>query len=138
MRATDGARASSAALCCSGIATAQEADRQSDRREIGAVLERIEQAWNTHDMHALANLFHEDGVWVLWTGLVWTGRKAIEDGHAEVHKTARLHVLRRADAFEHSLRHLSRLRSRLFDRAAERERNAHASMSAHFRLAEQA
>ena len=76
-----------AALCYSGAALTQEAARESDRREIAAILERIEQAWNTHDMHALANLFHEDGIWVLWTGQVWTGRKAIEDGHAEVHKT---------------------------------------------------
>jgi uncharacterized protein (TIGR02246 family) len=32
-------------------------------------------------------MFHEDGIWILWTGAVWTGRRAIEDGHAEVHKT---------------------------------------------------
>jgi hypothetical protein len=29
-----------------------------------------ETAWNEHDMHALAGLFHEDAVWVLWTGEV--------------------------------------------------------------------
>jgi uncharacterized protein (TIGR02246 family) len=74
-------------LFCSSTTEAQDAARESDRREISAILERIEQAWNTHDMHALGNLFHEDGVWVLWTGLVWNGRKAIADGHAEVHKT---------------------------------------------------
>ena len=38
-------------------------------------------------MHALANLFHEDGTWVLWTGQVWKGRNTIEEGHAAVHKT---------------------------------------------------
>jgi len=38
-------------------------------------------------MHAFANLFHEDAVWVLWTGNVWKGRTAIENGHASVHKT---------------------------------------------------
>lgn len=45
------------------------------------------EAWNTHDMHALASLFHDDGIWVLWTGQVWTGRTAIEDGHAAGHRT---------------------------------------------------
>ncbi len=38
-------------------------------------------------MHAFASQFHEDAVWVLWTGEVWKGRKAIEQGHAAVHKT---------------------------------------------------
>ena len=38
-------------------------------------------------MHAFASLFHEDGVWILWTGDVWKGRNAIEEGHAAVHKT---------------------------------------------------
>jgi uncharacterized protein (TIGR02246 family) len=59
----------------------------SDRKQITAIVERWEEAWNTHDMHALASMFHEDGVWVLWTGQVWTGRAAIEEGHAAVHRT---------------------------------------------------
>ena len=59
----------------------------SDREQITAIVSRWEAAWNAHDMHALASMFHEDGVWVLWTGQVWTGRAAIEEGHAEVHKT---------------------------------------------------
>jgi uncharacterized protein (TIGR02246 family) len=65
----------------------QSALRDSDRKQIDAILQGVEGAWNQHDMHAFANLFHEDGVWILWTGHVWTGRKAIEDGHAEVHRT---------------------------------------------------
>ena len=36
---------------------------------------------------AFASLFHQDGIWILWTGQVWKGRTAIEDGHAAVHKT---------------------------------------------------
>lgn len=63
------------------------ATRASDREQITAIVEKWEESWNTHDMHALASMFHEDGVWVLWTGQVWTGRSAIEAGHAEVHKT---------------------------------------------------
>ena len=58
-----------------------------DRQQITAILSRWEEAWNTHDMSAFAALFHEDGVWVLWTGDVWTGRQKIEEGHAAVHKT---------------------------------------------------
>lgn len=65
----------------------QSAARNADREQINAILRGVEDAWNRHDMHALANLFHEDGVWILWTGHVWTGRKAIEEGHAEVHRT---------------------------------------------------
>ena len=62
-------------------------DRGVDRKELTALLERWEDAWNKHDMHALAALFHEDAVWVLWTGEVWTGRQRFEDGMTEVHKT---------------------------------------------------
>lgn len=77
-------------LCCSRAPMAQEstsAARESEREEIIAILQAWEEAWNTHDMRAFANLFHEDGVWVLWTGQVWAGRQAIEEGHAEVHRT---------------------------------------------------
>lgn len=59
----------------------------ADREHITATVTRWEAAWNAHDMTAFASLFHEDGVWVLWTGDVWTGRRAIEEGHAAVHKT---------------------------------------------------
>jgi uncharacterized protein (TIGR02246 family) len=78
------------AFCCSRALMAQEqtsAARDSDRDEIIAILKAWEDAWNRHDMRAFGRLFHEDGVWVLWTGQIWTGRKAIEEGHAEVHRT---------------------------------------------------
>lgn len=70
-----------------GEASAQSPSLESDRREVSAILTKVEEAWNTHDMRAFANLFHENGVWILWTGQVWAGRKAIEEGHAEVHRT---------------------------------------------------
>lgn len=63
------------------------ADRTADREQIAAMLTRWEAAWNRHDMAAFASLFHDDGVWVLWTGAVWQGRQVIEEGHAEVHRT---------------------------------------------------
>lgn len=59
----------------------------ADREHITAIIDRWEKAWNSHDMRAFANLFHDGGIWVLWTGEVWTGRTAIEEGHAAVHKT---------------------------------------------------
>jgi uncharacterized protein (TIGR02246 family) len=58
-----------------------------DREQITAILGGWENAWNTHDIAAFASLFHEDGVWVLWTGEVWARRQLIEEGHAAVHKT---------------------------------------------------
>ena len=73
-------------LACTGTLVAQE-PRESDRKEITAILDKWEKAWNDHDMRAFGDLFHEDGVWILWNGQVWTGRKAIADGHAEVHRT---------------------------------------------------
>jgi uncharacterized protein (TIGR02246 family) len=59
----------------------------ADREALAALVHNWESAWNTHDMHAFGELFHEDGVWILWTGEVWKGRTAIEEGHAAVHKT---------------------------------------------------
>jgi uncharacterized protein (TIGR02246 family) len=59
----------------------------ADEKQVSAIVNGLERAWNEHDMHALANLFHEDGIWVLWTGQVWKGRNTIEEGHAAVHKT---------------------------------------------------
>jgi uncharacterized protein (TIGR02246 family) len=58
-----------------------------DLRQINEIFERWQNAWNTHDMRAFAQLFHDDATWVVWTGRVWRGRQAIEDGHVEVHRT---------------------------------------------------
>jgi uncharacterized protein (TIGR02246 family) len=77
-----------AVLTCQPLESASVAeDRAADRKELSSLLERWEDAWNSHDMHALAALFHEDAVWVLWTGEVWIGRKRFENGMVEVHKT---------------------------------------------------
>ena len=65
----------------------QPSGQAADRAQIEAILARWEDAWNRHDMQAFAAQFHDDGVWILWTGDVWTGREAIEQGHAAVHKT---------------------------------------------------
>jgi uncharacterized protein (TIGR02246 family) len=77
-------------LAAASTAISQDApadDRIRDREQITAIIQRWEEAWNSHDMRAFGTLFHEDGTWILWTGAVWTGRAAIEEGHAAVHKT---------------------------------------------------
>ena len=81
-----GALAVVAALTCS-LAWAQDQQRAEDRRQITDLLQRWETFWNTHDMRAFGELFHEDGVWVLWTGDVWRGRRTIQEGMARVHET---------------------------------------------------
>jgi uncharacterized protein (TIGR02246 family) len=58
-----------------------------DLREINGIFERWQSAWQAHDMRAFGQMFHEDATWVVWTGRVWKGRQAIEDGHAEAHRT---------------------------------------------------
>jgi uncharacterized protein (TIGR02246 family) len=76
---------------CMVVAVGSQRDQSvgsaADRDQITAIVTRWETAWNTHDMTAYASLYHDDGVWVLWTGDVWTGRRAIEEGHAAAHKT---------------------------------------------------
>jgi uncharacterized protein (TIGR02246 family) len=77
-----------AVLACQPLQSAAVGEnRADDRKELDALLKNWESAWNKHDMQALASLFHEDAVWVLWTGEVWTGRKRFQDGMVEVHKT---------------------------------------------------
>lgn len=58
-----------------------------DLRQINGIFERWQNAWNAHDMHAFAQLLDEDATWIVWTGLIWKGRQAIEAGHAEAHRT---------------------------------------------------
>ena len=56
-------------------------------RQINVIFERWQSAWNAHDIHAFAQLLDEDATWIVWTGLIWRGRHAIEAGHAEAHRT---------------------------------------------------
>ena len=67
-----------------GPATELPAD---DLRQINRIFEQWQSAWNRHDMRAFAQLFHDDATWIVWTGRVWRGRQAIEDGHVEAHRT---------------------------------------------------
>jgi hypothetical protein len=49
--------------------------------------DRVEPSPISAERAAFASVFHDDGVWTLWTGDVWKGRRAIEQGHAAAHKT---------------------------------------------------
>ena len=49
----------------------------ADRAEINALFTRWEKAWEDGDAVAWSRLFHEDGIWILWTGGEWRGRAQI-------------------------------------------------------------
>ena len=59
----------------------------SDSAQVVSIVDNWQVAWNTHDMRMFGNLFHEDGIWVLWNGKVWKSRDTIQAGLAQVHKT---------------------------------------------------
>jgi uncharacterized protein (TIGR02246 family) len=61
--------------------------RASDIVQVIALVDSMEISWNTHDVQALANLFHANAIWVLFNSEVLQGRESIEAGHALVHKT---------------------------------------------------
>jgi uncharacterized protein (TIGR02246 family) len=66
---------------------AQPAAMQSDREQITTVMAALDETWNKHDMHAHAELFHEDGVWIAWTGEVLNGAVDYETRLTPLHKT---------------------------------------------------
>jgi uncharacterized protein (TIGR02246 family) len=59
----------------------------ADLRQINGIFERWENAWNTHNGRAWAELFHDDATWILWTGAVWKGRDVIEKGIGDAYGT---------------------------------------------------
>jgi uncharacterized protein (TIGR02246 family) len=54
----------------------------ADRRGIVALVEAIERAWNAGDVKSYARLYAQDAAYLTRAGILWTGRKAIERGHA--------------------------------------------------------
>src|SRR4051812_48058381 len=61
-----------------------EAIRQQDDTEIRASLERMVAAWDAGDAAAFAAEFTSDATYVIYVGLVYQGRAAIESGHIPV------------------------------------------------------
>ena len=47
-----------------------------------ALVEAIERAWNAGDVKTYARLYAHDAAYLTRAGVLWTGRKAIERGHA--------------------------------------------------------
>jgi uncharacterized protein (TIGR02246 family) len=54
----------------------------ADRSGVVALAEAIERAWNAGDVKSYARLYARDAAYVTRAGILWTGRKAIERGHA--------------------------------------------------------
>lgn len=71
----------------STAAVAQPEARISDRDQITAVIAALNETWNKHDMRAHAELFHEDGVWIAWTGEPLIGAATFEANLTALHKT---------------------------------------------------
>ncbi len=68
-------------------AAAAPDSRELDRQQIAALIASLDETWNRHDMPAHAALFHEDGIWIAWTGAVLSGRAAYESELTRLHKT---------------------------------------------------
>jgi uncharacterized protein (TIGR02246 family) len=45
------------------------------------------EAWNAHDMKALAEVFADDAHWINIVGMHWRGKPAVVAGHAAYHQT---------------------------------------------------
>lgn len=63
------------------------ASTPSGSDEAGALSQRFEDAWNSHDMGAFADLFHPDAIFISRFGHFWRGRDEIVARHAEIHAT---------------------------------------------------
>jgi uncharacterized protein (TIGR02246 family) len=59
----------------------------SDEQAIQAVIHGYGEAWNRHDMKALAELFTDDAHWVNIVGMHWPGKTAVVGAHEAFHRT---------------------------------------------------
>ena len=59
---------------------------KEDEQKIRRIPMGFEEAWNTHDMKALAKLFREDAEFINVVGMHWHGRDAIVKAHAIFHE----------------------------------------------------
>lgn len=70
-----------------GVASQAATDEAENTRAILALLEAHERHWNRHDMDGWAEILHEDADWVHWRGGLWRGKREIQAGHEEIHRT---------------------------------------------------
>lgn len=61
--------------------------QRQDEDLIRQLIQRWEEAWNSHDMAAIATLVSDDADFVNVWGMRWRGRAQIEREHAERHRT---------------------------------------------------
>lgn len=73
---------------------------REDDQAVRKVVAGFEEAWNTHDMKALARLFREDAEWVNVVGMHWHGRDEIMVAHTAFHRTSFKNHSYRTDAVE--------------------------------------
>jgi len=65
----------------------QGASQIDDTTKVKSIATSFVEAWNEHDMTALANLFATDADFVNVVGMWWRGRDAIRQAHEQTHKT---------------------------------------------------
>jgi uncharacterized protein (TIGR02246 family) len=70
-----------------GLAAAQPSGRAADEAAITAIVQRMESAWNAHDMKAYSGQFHDDAAFITFQGDYLKGRQAIYDILAKGHAT---------------------------------------------------
>ena len=67
-------------------AVTNELSREDDQA-VRKIVAGYEEAWNAHDMEALAKLFREDAEWINKVGMHWRGRDEIMVAHTAFHQT---------------------------------------------------
>lgn len=61
-------------------------DAARDEQAVRQVATAYEEAWNKHDMDAMAS-FTDDAEWVNIVGMCWRGLREVKRGHQWVHET---------------------------------------------------
>ena len=59
----------------------------ADQQEIQTVIGGYRNAWNRHDMKAMADLFADEAEWVNIVGMHWPGKRGVVGGHEAYHRT---------------------------------------------------
>jgi uncharacterized protein (TIGR02246 family) len=59
---------------------------RGDEAKIKALIDRLHETWNEHDMAKFAADFTDDADFINVGGTWWKGRKQIEEAHVEAHK----------------------------------------------------
>jgi len=73
---------------------------RADDQAVRKIVAGYEEAWNAHDMKALAKLFRKDAEWVNKVGMHWRGRDEIMIAHTAFHQTIFKNHTYRTDAVE--------------------------------------